>query len=285
MKFNYKHLLNFFEEKPSRENLSETLFQLGHENTYIDDIFDLELTPNRGDCLSLLGIARDLNYFYRNNMKFAIYNDDIDALDFNFVNHEIEACPNVSFLSVEIENEVKAYKSYLESYFADLGNKKVNFFTDVSNYVSYEIGQPSHAYKYESIKGGLVLEKLKENTAFETLFGQEIGLRKGDLVFTKNNNILNLAGIMGGKNSSCDSETRKALIEFAHFKPSHIAGKSISYSLNSESAHKFERYVDPALVNFAAKRFIQIIKDHATIKELKIFRFDSNCLNSRISFE
>ena len=54
MKFNYEHLLNFFEEKPSRENLSETLFQLGHENTYIDDIFDLELTPNRGDCLSLL---------------------------------------------------------------------------------------------------------------------------------------------------------------------------------------------------------------------------------------
>ena len=276
MNFSYKHLLDFLEEKPSRESLSETLFKLGHENTYIGDIFDLELTPNRGDCLSLLGIARDLNYFYRNKKKFALYDDEIDILDFNFVNHEVEACPNISFLLVEIEHDVKAYESYLERFFQDLGNKKVNFFTDVSNYVSYELGQPSHAYEFESVKDGLVLESLKEKKTFETLLGQEINLREGDLVFTTNNNILSLAGIMGGMKSSCSSNTRKALIEFAHFKPSIIAGKSSLYNLNSEAAHKFERYVDPALVDLAHKRFTQIIKDHTEIKELKLLKFGSN---------
>ena len=130
---------NTKKKTPTKNELSEILFQLGHENEIEGEIFDLELTPNRGDCLSLLGLARDLNYFFefKNNLK--VYDGQLEDFNFDFINHEPNACPEIKFLYLEIENEVNSYKDYLASYFEDLPNKRVNFFTDVSNYVSYEL--------------------------------------------------------------------------------------------------------------------------------------------------
>ena len=150
MKFHYQHLLEKLKKTPSKNELSEILFQLGHENEIEGEIFDLELTPNRGDCLSLLGLARDLNFFFefKNNLK--IYDSQLEDFNFDFINHEPNACPEISFVYLEIENEVNSYKDYLKSYFEGLPNKRVNFFTDVSNYVSYELGQPTHCYDFSS---------------------------------------------------------------------------------------------------------------------------------------
>ena len=86
MKFLYKDLLSFISEKPSKDLLSHKLFQLGHEHEIIEDIFDMELTPNRGDCLSLNGLARDLNIFFDNNIKINTYDGKIDDLEIGFKN-------------------------------------------------------------------------------------------------------------------------------------------------------------------------------------------------------
>ena len=86
MKFVYKDLLRFFIEKPSKEDISEKLFQLGHEHEVDGDIFDIDFTPNRGDCLSLKGLARDLNSFFGNEKPLEIYNDNINELDIDFIN-------------------------------------------------------------------------------------------------------------------------------------------------------------------------------------------------------
>ena len=106
MKFLYKDLLNFLSEKPSKELLSEKLFQLGHEHEIAGDIFDMELTPNRGDCLSLNGLARDLNIFFGKVQPYKIFEGDILPLDFNFKNLSTDACPKISFLEIEIEGAV-----------------------------------------------------------------------------------------------------------------------------------------------------------------------------------
>ena len=82
MKIAYKHILNFLNEKPSIASLSNILFQLGHEHEINNDIFDFEFTPNRGDCLSLLGISRDLNYFYKQNNNIKILNQKLRILIF-----------------------------------------------------------------------------------------------------------------------------------------------------------------------------------------------------------
>ena len=110
MKFIYQDLLNFLSEQPSRRSLSKKLFQLGHEHEIIGDIFDMEITPNRGDCLSLIGLSRDLNYFYNNQDICEIYDEDIEVLDLNFKNLSVESCPKISFLEIEIEEKITSYK-------------------------------------------------------------------------------------------------------------------------------------------------------------------------------
>ena len=89
MKIAYPHLLNFLKEKPSLDELSDKLLQLGHEHEIEGNIIDLEITPNRGDCLSLKGIARDLNYFYKAELDRGMYDGDIPKSDFSFKNAKL----------------------------------------------------------------------------------------------------------------------------------------------------------------------------------------------------
>lgn len=278
MKFLYKDLLTFLLEKPSKDNLSEKLFQLGHEHEVSGDIFDLDLTPNRGDCLSLNGLARDLNVFFGNVQPFKIFDEDILSLDLNFKNLSTETCPKISFLEIEIEDDVTSYKPYLENYFSLLGNNKVNFFTDISNYISYELGQPTHCFDSNLIHNELIFENKICEESFETLLGSNIDLKGKNCVFTVDNKIISLAGVMGGKSTACSKQTRKALIECAYFKPEEIIGKSIKYNLVSDAAHKFERGVDMQAQEKVLRRFITIVQDHVSIKNFKIQVFDNTAI-------
>ena len=107
-------------------------------NNFIDDdIFDMELTPNRGDCLSLIGLARDLAVFFGKSNSIDLFNGDIEPLEIIFENLSPNDCPKISFLEVEIEDSKVEYKSYLENFFNTIGGNKTNLFTDISNYISY----------------------------------------------------------------------------------------------------------------------------------------------------
>lgn len=274
MKFIYQDLLNFLAEKPAKELLSEKLFQLGHEHEIDGDIFDMELTPNRGDCLSLNGLARDLNVFFGKVQPYKIFEGDIPPLDFNFKNLCKDACPKISFLEIEIEDGIALYKPYLENYFSLLGNNKVNFFTDVSNYISYELGQPTHCFDAKTIDNQLIFENRVCDESFKTLLESNINLEGKNCIFSVDNKILSLAGVMGGKSTACSSQTRKTIIECAYFKPEEIIGKSIKYNLVSDAAHKFERGVDIEAQEKVLRRFIEIVNDHTKIRSIKIQTFE-----------
>ncbi len=273
MKFIYRDLLKFLSEKPTKESLSEKLFQLGHEHDIDGEIFDMELTPNRGDCLSLNGLARDLNIFFGKTEYLKYYEGDIDAYDFNFKNLSPEACPKISFLEIEIDSETQAYKPYLENYFSFLGNKKTNFFTDISNYVSYELGQPTHCFEADTLNNQLIFENRACNETFKTLLGSDINLSGNNCVFSIDNKIISLAGVMGGNTTACSKKTKKAIVECAFFNPEVIIGKSIKYNLVSDAAHKFERGVDIQAQEKVLRRFIEIVRDHSSIKNIKIQSF------------
>ena len=108
MKIIFKDLINLFEKNPSIEEVSSKLFQLGHEHEIENDVFLMELTPNRGDCFSLFGLARDLSTFYGPIKDIPIYEKEIDELTLNFMNLCKSSCPRISFLEIEIANKVKA---------------------------------------------------------------------------------------------------------------------------------------------------------------------------------
>lgn len=268
MKISYKHLSNFIPDT-SMDNISDALFQLGHEHDIKKDVFDIEFTPNRGDCLSVHGLARDLKNHFTINNNIDIYSEDITDLELNFNNKSIENCPFISFLEIETDGSVNSYSNYIKNFFEDTSSNSINLFTDISNYVSYELGQPSHCYDLEKMSKDISFEKLQDDESFLSLHNEVINLKKGEFVFKSDGNIINFAGIMGAKATSCENNTKKVLVEFAYFPPENILGKTIKYNINSDAAYKFERGVDPKLQDIALKRFINVLGEHTNIISLK----------------
>lgn len=295
MKIPYKHLARFINSKPNISELSDKLFQLGHEHEIVDEIFQMEFTPNRGDCLSILGLLRDLKIFYDVKIKNEIYSDDIKTNSMRFINDSKDACSKISFLKIEIDEVPKTYKNFLNDYFSDLEVKKINFFTDISNFISYETGQPTHCYDLANFNEPIKLNYLSKNQKFHTLLDKEIEIKKGDLVFTdKNFDVINLAGIIGSKNTACNKNTKSVVVECAHFDAEAIIGKSVRYDINSDAAHKFERGTDPLCHEYVLRRFIKIVQDHCNINNIELFEevftekskklisFDINAINKII---
>jgi phenylalanyl-tRNA synthetase beta chain len=275
MKIVYSHLVKNIEEKPSIQQISDSLFQLGHEHDIEDGIFDIEFTPNRGDCLSINGLLRDLAVFYTIDLKQELYAKEIEKLDMNFENLSESVCPQVTFLKLEIDELPSEYSDYLKSYFLDLGINKNNFFTDISNYLSYETGQPTHCYDASKMNGKLSFHQTNLNDEFETLLGKKITLSENNSVFSLNNEVVNLAGIVGGINTSCSIDTKTVLVECAYFQPEAIIGKSVQYDIQSEASHKFERGVDPDCQDRVLRRFIKIVSEHTKVSNISIVSYKS----------
>lgn len=272
MKVAYKHLIQNIADKPNISDLSQKLFQLGHEHEINEEIFDLDLTPNRGDCLSVKGLLRDLKLFYDVKVDNNIYENKINNLKIDFTNNVETFCPHISFLKVEIDKIPEIYSDQLEFFFNSLDIKKNNFFTDISNYIAYETGQPTHCYDASTIRNKIILDSLDSKQSFETLTKKIITLDKGEIAFFNDaREIINLPGVMGGKNTACKKETTSVLIECAYFNPEMILGKTLKYSINSDAAYKFERNVDPSCHEYVLRRFLKIIEDHANIINVELY--------------
>jgi phenylalanyl-tRNA synthetase beta chain len=274
MKISYSHLVSQIKENPSIEMISESLFQLGHEHEIDGDILNMELTPNRGDCLSINGLLRDLSAFYTVNFKKKIYSEKIDKLELDFENLSQNTCPKISFLKIEIDNIPSKYNQNLDDYFVELNLNKNNFFTDISNYLSYETGQPTHCYDANKINGKLVLQESDINKEFLTLLNKKITLTGKNSFFSIDDEVVNLAGVVGGKSTACTFETKTVLVECAFFEPEAIIGKSLKYDIQSEASHKFERFVDPESHDYVIRRFINIVSEHANIKDMSFVSYD-----------
>tara|TARA_B100000965_G_C19603214_1_gene764252 strand:- start:91 stop:2007 length:1917 start_codon:yes stop_codon:yes gene_type:complete len=298
MKVSFDHLLRHIKSNPSIEDVSNHLFQLGHENEIQDRIIDIEITPNRGDCLSILGILRELSVFYEINFPKVDYIEEIKPLKLNFKNESPEICKNISFLKIEIEDKISNYTDELSDYFNDLEINKNNFFTDVSNYISYETGQPTHCYDYSTIDtNNIIFKEIDYDAEFDSLLEKKFNLSGNNAVFLIGDEIINLAGVMGGRSTACTKETRSVLIECAYFNPESIIGKSVKYDLQSDAAYKFERGVDRYCHEEVLRKFLSTVSKHTKIKNVQIYRkefddkkekniiFDISKLNSILGTE
>ncbi len=271
MKILFKDISERIIGQPKIEEISEKLFQLGHEHEIQEEIFDIEITPNRGDCLSVNGILRDLSVFYNIKNDETIFSKKLDNLELNFKNQFIDGCKKISFLKLEIDENILPYKGKLKRFFNDLDIKKNNFFTDISNYIAYETGQPTHCYDLNCIENELIFKEISHEQEFKTLLGKKIKLESKNAVFSCGEKVINLAGVMGDESTACSDKTRSVLVECAYFNPEIIAGKSVKYDLNSEAAYKFERGVDYDCHEDVLRRFVSLVEEYAVIKTVQFF--------------
>ena len=234
-----------------------------------DMILEIDLTPNRSDCLSIAGIARELAALTDTALDRpaitrigATINDSLPIA--------IEAPENCPRYAGRVIRSIKPSLTtplWLQERLRRGGLRSLNPAVDVMNYVMLELGQPMHAFDLSTLRGGIHVRYARENEPLTLLDGREIVLAAGMLVIADDARALALAGIMGGQDSAVDNSTRDVFLESAFFTPQAIAGKARMYGLNTDSSYRFERGVDPDLqvraMQRATKMLLEIVDGEA----------------------
>ena len=250
-----------------------------------DTSWEIGITPNRGDCMSHLGVARELsNYFDIKILEndFKLKSKIENVLKTN--SGKVSECN--SYVSIEIENfNITDSPFYIRYRLSQVGTRIINNVVDLTNYVLYDIGQPLHAFDRDKIFGTVSVRKAKDKEKILTLDNQKRSLNKDDLVITDNDNPIALAGVMGGLETEVTENTKNLLIESAYFDKVSIMNTSRKLNLISDASIRFERGIDFNLQLKAINRFINIFSTNQDINYSSPLVDDKkNIKNKSVSF-
>ncbi len=231
----------------------------------LDDwVIEYEITTNRPDALSVLGIARELRAALGRNIKLpetSYETGDFEAKDEASLEVlDPAACPRYEgFVVKGIENRESPLWMKVRLYL--VGLRPINAVVDVTNYVMYELGQPLHAFDLDKLKGReVVVRRAKNGEKIVTLDGVERELSKDDLVIADAEKPVAIAGVMGGEGSGTDFNTVNLFLESAHFDPMTVRKTSKRLGLSTDSSYRFERGADIEACTFAAERALHLIQ-------------------------
>ena len=245
-----------------------------------DEYIDFELTSNRGDLLSIMGMAYEVGAIYSKKVK------DID-LDYkkekgNFdldLSVKTEKCP--LFLARLVKNvEIKESPDYIKTRLITSGIRPINNVVDISNYVMLETGQPLHFYDYDKLNKKLEVRQANDGEKLVTLDNQERILDSGDILITSNDTPIGLAGVMGGLSTEVTESTKNILIEAANFDGISIRLTSKKI-LRSEASNRFEKGLDSARTYIAMERAAKLLSEICSgtvVEELKEYIFNKQPL-------
>jgi len=229
-----------------------------------DTVLEVEITPNRPDWLSHVGVAREVGAFARKEIRLPQLDQPMTARDETLARNDAEqACP---LYTVRRISNVKVGPSpdWLRARLEAVGLRSINNVVDITNFVMYEFGQPLHAFDAAKVKGGICVRMAAEGEKFVTLDGQERTLSQADLVIADAGEPIALAGVMGGEHSGVTAETSEILLESAYFTPAGIRRTSRRHELSSDSSYRFERGVDPEGILTASARATELILELAS---------------------
>ena len=221
-----------------------------------DSIIEIDLTPNRGDCLGIEGIAREVGTLLRCPVAPVEIRPVAATIDDSF---EIEvqvpqACPQYLGRVIRAINAKAPTPLWMQERLRRSGLRSLGAIVDVTNYVLLELGQPMHAFDLAQLSGGIQVRYAREGEQLTLLDERVMTLDKQTLVIADHEKSLAIAGVMGGIHSGVQAGTADVFLECAFFPPEVIAGRARAYGMHTESAYRFERGVDPALQQRAVER-------------------------------
>lgn len=232
-----------------------------------DQILDVSITPNRGDCASILGIAREIAIINQTIIpKEKLTADPVQETRHDQVDTELQnaqACPK--YISRVIKNINSKAKSpiWLTECLRRAGLRSINPVVDITNFVMLELGQPMHGFDLNKIENKIVVRNAQVNEKIKLLDETELELDASSLVIADSDKALALAGVMGGLDSGVTNDTKDILLESAYFDPETIAYSARKYQLQSDSSYRFERAVDPEGQLRAIEKATKLILDIA----------------------
>jgi phenylalanyl-tRNA synthetase beta chain len=229
-------------------------------------VFELEITPNRPDCLSHLGVARELAALAKKPLKgrshFGETNTPTRAAKADEVRLESEVCP---YYTARIIRGVKVTESpaWLKQKLTSIGLRPINNLVDITNYVLMETGQPLHVFDLAKLEGGIVVRQAAEGETFLALDEKEYALLAEDLVIADAKKAVAIGGVMGGEDCGVTETTTDVLLEAAYFNPQSVRRTGRRLGLHSDSSYRFERGVDPLQVAGVSEFATKLILDLA----------------------
>ena len=228
-----------------------------------DNTIEISVTPNRADCLGIIGVARDvavLNQTELNAPDIAPVEATIsDTLPIQV--EAADACPRYLGRVVKGINVKAPTPLWMKEKLRRCGIRSIDAVVDVTNYVLLELGQPMHAFDKDRIDGGIVVRMAKEGETLVLLDGSEAKLNADTLVIADHSKALAMGGIFGGEHSGVNDETQNVLLECAFFSPLSITGRARRHGLHTDASHRYERGVDPALQYKAMERATRLLID------------------------
>lgn len=246
---NNDSLIELPEDAPLGCNIRDYL-QL-HDNTFCTSI-----TSNRTDCLSLLGIARDVAAMNRMILKQPTVNAIVPCIT-NVIPVFIsvpQACPRYLSRVIKNINVTTPTPLWMKEKLRRCGIHSVGAVIDITNFVLLELGQPMHAFDLSSIDGSIIVRMAENGEKLKLLDGNEVSLQQDTLVIASQTKVLAMAGILGGKQSSINLTTQDVVLECAFFNPLAIIGRARRYGLHTEASYRYERGVDPEIQYMAMER-------------------------------
>lgn len=228
-----------------------------------DTVFELEITPNRPDCLSHIGIARELSAYYNTELKMPKINNH--KVSEELIDINIKDNLSKRYMARVIKNvKVGPSPKWLVTRLASMGIRSINNLVDISNFIMIETNQPNHIFDFDKLKSNkIIVDKARNNEKFTTLDSKERILSNDDIVIRNGEEVIALAGVMGGENTEVSENTNNILIELAHFDNISVRRTSRRHSLISESSYRFERAVDTENFDYVMNRLTDLIVEIA----------------------
>ncbi|MRI32477.1 phenylalanine--tRNA ligase subunit beta [Endozoicomonas sp. OPT23] len=228
-----------------------------------DKIIDVDLTPNRGDCLSIAGLAREVSANFLAQVTEQKVVDVAAEIDDIFPVNVVAKESSPRFITRVLKNVDVSAKTplWMVERLRRSGIRSIDPVVDVTAYVMLELGQPMHGYDLDKLNGSLIVRMAEEKEKLVLLNSEEVELNSKTLVIADEQKTLGIAGVMGGNDSGVSTETQNVLLEAAFFDPITIAGKARSYGLHTDASHRFERGVDFQLQRKAIERATALIQE------------------------
>jgi len=233
-----------------------------------DTIFDVEITPNRGDLLSHFGLAREIAALAGSSRCDDRGRRSAPSLPLKTEGVRISAPEQCPFYSARQITNVTVGPSpdWLRSKLEAVGLRSINNIVDISNFVMLELGQPTHAFDSDKLKGEIIVRLAREGEEFLALDGKTYTLTSRDLVIADQERIVGIGGVMGGEETGVTGSTKNVLLEAAYFLPSSVRRTARTLNLPSDASYRFERRVDPGMILPASQRVAELIRELAAGK-------------------
>jgi len=235
-----------------------------------DQAAEINVTPDRGYCLSIRGVARE--YSHATGVAFRDPLGSVEPVSTQGFALEVkdeapirgtQGCSRFVLRQVKNIDASRPTPPWMISRLKLAGMRSISLVVDITNYVMLEFGQPLHAYDLDKLQGGIQVRRAKKGETLKTLDGQVRNLHAEDLVIADDSGAIGLAGVMGGETTEVTLGTTNVLIEAANFDPISIARSARRHKLPSEASKRFERGVDHSVAKFAAARVVQLLEVHA----------------------